>query len=250
MAEEVTGLHRIGLGTRQNLGFNDIGFGTLEAAVFADFHDGNLRNVVDYLSSPAGFSSLPVGNEGFEFATRGWGYMFLRWLGDRYGPAGPVGVVSGSGENALFRELALGGPAFLFGVPNVLRAINVVSGESPTWDELLVEYFVATVADDAAVTGLPAGAQFSTWDLPRLWDEMRTNGVPGLSTGYPLNPRIIQMGPGVSSTNNFDLGSSTARYFTLRASGSHPTMVVETTHPSGANVPNGARASVVVVRTR
>ncbi len=245
IAEEVSGFHRIGLGPRANRGYAEFGASQAGIDVFGDFHVSNFANVETYLSAPNSVGALTVA--GADFGTRGYGYTFLRWLGDRYGPSGSGGILPGSNEDMLFRELSTGGPTHLFGIPNVLRAINVVSGESPTWDDVLSEYFAAPASDDAG-TGVPPEVQFSTWDLPRLYQELGAAGV--LSGGYPLSPSGVAMGTGTSATNNFDLLSSTAKYFRFSATGAHPSMTVELTASSGANVPNGARARVIVVRTR
>jgi len=249
VAEEVTGFYRQGLRVRGNYGYTELIADDPDLAAFRDFFEGNLENAHAYLSAPNEFNPLALDNSTLDFATRGWAYIFVRWFGDRYGPAGPAGILAGSGEAALYRELTAGGPEFLFGHENFLRAAEVIGGETTTWGDVLAEYFAVPAADDAD-EALPDGVQLSTWNWPRLWDEMRDAGVRGLSGGDPLRRRIVQMGAGVSSTDEFDLGSSTARYYHLRATGAHPTMIVETTVASGGNVPNGAEARIVVVRTR
>lgn len=248
LAEEVTGLGRIGAGTRANLGFAEISGGAVEMEAFIDFHRGNFLNVQDYFTSPNTTAAIAETSAGFD--TRGFGYAFLRWLGDRYGPSSSMGVLPGSGEEALFRELASGGPQHLRGIDNVLRAIETVSGESPAWDDVLSEYLAVPAVDDADVGGLGSEVQFATWDFPRLFEELRQSSVQGLSTGYPLARTNVAMGTAASRTVPFDLAASTARYFAFEADGSHPDMIVELSAPSGAAVPNGARARVVVVRTR
>jgi len=245
IAEEISGFHRIGVGPRANRGYAELSTNQFAADVFSDFHLGNFVNMDTYLSSPTTVAALTV--SGPDFATRGYGYTFLRWLGDRYGPSGSGGILPGSNEDALFRELSTGGPSHLFGIPNVLRAINAVSGESPSWGDVLSEYFAAPVADDAAA-GPPSEVQFSTWDMPRLFEELASAGV--LGGGYPLNPSGVSMGPGTSASRSFELLSSTAQYFRFVSTGAHPNMTVELTASSGANVPNGARARVIVVRTQ
>jgi hypothetical protein len=247
IAEEASGLFRIGARTRGGLGFNEIGVGGAKRDAFDDFHRGNFVNLEAYLSAPTEVAALSVGNPSNSFPMRGWGYLFLRWLGDRYGPATPEGLLAGSGEQALFRELARGGASHLTGIANILNAINVVSGESPSWPEVLEQYFAAPATDE--VPSVPAAIQFSTWDFPRLYSEMMQNSIQGLSSGFPLQPTPVAMGSGASSSASFDLGASTARYFRFRATGPHPDMLVQLTAPSGANVPNGARARVIVVRT-
>lgn len=251
IGEEVSGLFRLALPTRANLGFTEIGVGAVERAAFEDFHEGNLQNIGSYLESPSTAPALATSAPGgtSNFAMRGFGYMFLRWLGDRYGPTGQ-GVVQGSAERDLFRELTTGGPTHLTGIDNILRAIDAVSGTAPTWDDVLAEYFAAPAADDAAAAGLSQNVQFQTWNYPRVWEELRSSGIPGLTGGDPLSTTPVAMGPGASLSSSFDLAASAARYFSFRAAGAHPDMLVEVTGPSGANIGSSARARVIVVRSR
>ncbi|MDH3734398.1 MAG: hypothetical protein OEU54_12735, partial [Gemmatimonadota bacterium] len=249
IAEEVSGFFRVGVPTRGALDFDDVSAAGSERTAFDDFHSDNLRNVDSYLSSPTEVASLSVGNPDDSFPMRGYGYLFLRWLGDRFGAATPENLIGGSAEDELFREISSGGPSQMVGVDNILRAVSVVSGENLTWDELLAEYFAAPATIDA-VAAPPSELRFSTWDFPALYDGMAAATVPDLTGGFPLRPLNVAMGTGASSTSNFEVGASTAKYFRFSASGSHPDMLVEFTATSGANVPNGARASVIVVRTR
>jgi len=249
IGEEVSGLYRVGASTRGGLGFSDVGVGGVERAAFDDFLESDLRWVVMYMTDPGDVELHTFQYPTNPFPMRGFAYNFLRFIGDRYGPATPENLLGGSGEDAIFRELASGGPARLYGTANVLRAINVVSGESPTWPDVLQEYFAAVGAVDADAA-IPSEISLTTWDHPKLWAEMGASSVPGLSAGYPLMRSSVSMGTGASSTVNFDVRSSTAHYFRLTASGAHPDMLVELSAPSGANVPNGASARVIVVRTR
>ncbi len=250
VAEEIAGFYRLGVGVRQDYGYTELASSAAGVEIFEDFHEGNLRSSAQYLEDPTGLNSLAISNADLNFATRGWGYQFLRWLGDQYGPEGPGTVVLGSNEPELFREVVTGGPDFLFGPRNIERSINAVAGESLEWADILAKYFAAPAADGADVDGLESSAQFRTWDVPRLWDELSSAGISRLSGGYPLRRRPVGMGAGVSLTTPFDLGSSTAQYFRLTSDGAHPRMIVETTVASGGNVPNGAGVRIVVVRTK
>ena len=247
LAEEVSGLYRLGLPTRAALGFAETGGAA--RPVFDDFHLGNFYNAAEYLMEPSATPSLAAfDNPETTASMRGWGYLFLRWLADRYAPATPASLVGGSGDHLFVREVVSGGPAGLVGPDNILRAIQEITGETPSWDEVLAEYFAGpAVADGESV---PANVAFRTWDLDRLYDEIAQNGIPGLTTGYPLDRLEVAMGPGVSRTLDFSLGASTARYFRLSASGAHPATRIEFTTPSGARIPNGPRARAIVVRTR
>ncbi len=248
VAEEVSGLFRIGAGTRQHLDFDDIAIGGEKPNAFEDFHADNFRNLTDYLSAPNEVAALSEGNPENSFPMRGYGYLFLRWLGDRFGPAMPESIVGGSGEDALFRELSSGGPGQATGVNNVLRAISQVAGETFTWDDLLSEYFAAPAIVDAAAA--PTELRFRSWDFPELYAGMAANSVPDLSSGFPLRPLLVGMGSGTNSTSTFDLGASTARYYRFTASGPHPDMRIEITSLTNSNLSNSARARVIVVRTK
>ncbi len=249
IAEEVTGLHIVGLGVRQNLSLPDLVFDDLSAEVFWDYHRPNLLNVKMYLEGTTNFNALSISNDDLGFNVRGWGYQFLRWLGDQYGPAAPEGIVKGSGEHQLFRELAVGGPAFLFGPDNVRRAVNQVSGQSPSWADLLAQYFLAPAADDIEGT-LPPRTQVSTWDTQDLWESLAANSVDDLQSGYPLQQRQLQLGPAAPSSNRFDLRSSTARYYRFLSDGAAQATTVEVTLTSGQAVPRGPEARVIVFRAR
>lgn len=249
LSSEVAGLFRIGAKTRASLGFSEIGTGTVERPAFFDFHEGNLGNVGVYLDDPSGAPALArFDNPAWTEAMRGWGYLFLRWLADRYAPSTPESIVGGSGEHLFFREVAGGGPTRMTGIPNLLRAIGVVSGQTPTWDEVLAEYFAAPALVGAE--NAPAGIPFTTWDFNRLYAEMAANAIPELSSGFPLRPMEVAMGPGANSGLAFDIGGSTARYFRFTASGTHPDTRVGFTASSGNPLPAGPRARVVIVRTR
>jgi hypothetical protein len=248
VAEEVSGLYRIGASTRSNYGYSEIDALITEPAVFATFIGYNFFQAVEYLGAPAAVPALTTGSlMTGALAARGWGYLFLRWLADRYAVASPPGIVPGSAEDALFRELSRGGNSHLKGVGNILHAINVVSGESPTWDDVLAQYFAAPAVDDAHAA-LSEDVQFRTWDLPRLYAELEDN--PNFSGEYPLARVDIPVGPSASSTLTFDLGASTAQYFRFHSDGASPDMRAELTSLSGADAPSGARARVIVVRTR
>jgi hypothetical protein len=249
IATEVSGFFRIGVPTRAAVGFTEIGIGSVEEPAFYDFHEANFGNMGEYLRAPEAAPSLAlVDNPEYTFAMRGWGYLFLRWLADRYAAATPESIVGGSAEDLLFREIAVGGPTRMVGIPNLLRAINAVSGESPTWDGLLAEYFAAPALVDAMST--PDDIPFRTWDFDRAYTEMAANAVPHLSSGYPLQRTAISMSAGVNRSITFDVGASAARYFRFTSAGSHPDMRVEFTTPSGGQLPDSRRLHVVVVRTR
>jgi hypothetical protein len=130
LAEELVGFSVMGLSVRANLGLSaalaDVDafntylienfFNLGATAASDDGCDGWMVNPETSitinsaaLGNPPGCGSLTM---------RGWSYLFLRWLGDHFGPAGN-GAIPGSNEQALFRELTRGGPMHLVGRANI-----------------------------------------------------------------------------------------------------------------------------------
>ena len=250
VSSEVAGLFRIGAETRSSLGFSEIGTGAEQRSAFFDFHEGNLGNTGVYLAAPHEVPALAslFDDPDRTDSMRGWGYLFLRWLADRYAGATPESIVGGSAEHLFFREVAGGGPTHMTGVANLLRSVAEVSGETPSWEDLLSEYFVAPALVGAE--SVPAGIPFETWDFGRLYSEMAAASIPELSSGFPLSPVQVAMGTGASAGLSFNIGASTARYFRFQAAGTHPDTRVGFTTPSGAPLPGAPRARVIIVRTR
>lgn len=260
IAEEVVGFKVSGLGTRQNLGIDEAAFASEER--FNEFrihHFSNYFRLAFHFNAP--HTTPAFGESGQDpggdptLQMRGNAWIFLRWLADRHAPAVPEGIVDGSGEELLFQELSSGGPSQLTGIPNVLRALSEVSGQTFAWADLLAEYEAALAVDDVGPPALPEGTQVSTWNLRSMFEGIFTGTTAGgrepFTSEYPLQTTLVAMGANTDQTTSFELNSFTARYFLLTSSGlPAPDLVVEVTNSVGTDPPAFAALQVTVVRVQ
>lgn len=263
LAEEVAGLADAGFGTRENLGGQQALGSQAAVDAFNTFHSSNFVRLGFHLQNPS--STLAFGNPppmedpgGEEsLKMRGNAWMFLRWLADRFAPPGAEGIVPGSAEEELFRELSRGGANHLTGIDNVLQAVQTVSGESPTWEDLLAEFEAALVLDDNGPASLPPGTQVLTWNLRDLFRalnrQLGTSPPPNpFAQPFPLQPTAVTMTATAVDTLAFDLNAFTGRYFRLTSQASPaPDIFVEVFQGSAPNEATPpSTVQVTVVRTR
>ncbi len=267
LAEEIIGLAEAGHGTRENLDLVAVAPAgdDVAADAFNDFHFLNVLRSADFMLNPSTTMALGSGSGGDPGGTeslrmRGFAYMFARWLGDQFGPSGS-GQLPGSNEAMLFRELSSGGPAFLAGVDNVERAVQVVAGQNLQWDQLLARFLGMLAVDDSGLPGLDPLLESRTWDYPGLFlqlsqsDFVDPNGNPVpppdvLQNPYPLIPQVLPLGAGTNLSRTFTVNASTGGFFTVQGSSTTPDAVIEITTSTGADLPSSARAQVTVIRTR
>jgi hypothetical protein len=252
-AETIAGLQFQGLSTRANLSFGALMGAT---SAFNAYHLANFRRLGEYFADPT--RTLALGDATGDdpgglpsLRMRGFGWLFLRWLADHFGPESPVGVLPGSGEAALFRELTEGGPELLTGTANVERAVQVLAGPIQ-WGDLFGEYAVSPVTDDAVPSQVPQRLQVPSFDLPEIFGGLHET-FPSLSpfrVEYPLATTTETLVRSINRAFDFDLGASTASYFILRSDGPHPAVSIQLTTPTGAEVPLSARPQLTLVRTR
>jgi hypothetical protein len=257
IAEEISGLALANLALRTNLDFDGIVPNQAALDAFNAYHLFNFSRFGDFLNNPSGTLALgesgggdPGGTQSLEM--RGFAWGFLRWLADQYGPTTPAGILPGSAEYLMFQELSSGGPNYLRGTSNVVRAVQVVSGQSRSWEQLIGEYLSAVVADDNG-SGLDPSSQFATWNMRAMFGGLHLSnlgGNPPFDKPYPLTPTMVTLNPTTNTSSNFTLHSSTGRYFTLESGSSTPDVVLEVTTQSGAEVPGSVRAQVTILRVR
>ncbi|MDX1393392.1 MAG: hypothetical protein R3195_03335 [Gemmatimonadota bacterium] len=266
-AEELVGLSVVGASLRGNLDLFDVApVGDAEAGeAFNDFHLLNLQRAARYLLDPNGTPALgtsgggdPPGTESLKM--RGFGYLFARWLGDQYGPAGN-GPLPGAAEAALFRELSTGGPSFLTGTDNVERAVQVVAGQTRSWEELLADFLAMVAVDDLGVSGIDPELTSLTWNYRDLFGQLSeeeftdSNGNPvpppsELQNPYPLIPDFISINATTNVSRTLPINASTGGYFLLTSSADMPDLVVEVTTSSGSVLPISAVPQATVIRIR
>lgn len=244
LSEEVVGLKRGELSVRSNLDLGEATETNDQLDAFNTFHLLNYLRLRRFLINPDSTRALavrdPGGVESLEM--RGFGYLFMRWLGDQEGPAGS-GIVPGSNEQSLFRSLARGGGQLLAGVDNIESA----TGRS--WPDLIRDFAAAVAADDTVDTG--RRLQIRTWDLPEVFGQLHQNfedqGVTDnpFPEEFPLE--ITDLGSPASATEDVAVQASAARYFRLSAA-EGDTLTLRVTDSGGSALPSGSRVRLLVLR--
>lgn len=254
IAEEVSGFYRGGLRTGTNLAFADLDDPAV-AKRFDRYHVGNLRFVQSYFRETASVPALadrPVTRAELSRA-RGFGYLFLRWVADRYAGAGSGGIVGSTAEEAFFRSLTVGGGALLSSTENVVGTLAATLGQSRTWEDLFGEYVTAPAVDDLAMDlPLPEALRISTWNLPAVYENARDHGFDlEFPDGFPLVPRLLLLGtlPQVGFIDDVDLLPSTASYYRVEGVVDTPPSRLRITAPDGGPLPSNGDIRVTITRT-
>ncbi len=248
LAEEVIGFAYAGRSVRQDLDFQDIRASQRDLEAFNDFQIDDFSRLAYYMMNPNGTETLttsdPGGTASLRF--RGFAWMFLRWLGDQYGPSGN-GIVSGSDEQKLFQRIATGGPGHEKGVQNILDAIRTVDGTSVTWDSLMADFSIMPAVDDTTPDLASSREEEPSWNLPDLYRGLHSqlSTYPPFAKPYPL---AVTTSGFASGTFDFDVDASAAKHFTFSANGSAPDLTLRLTDASGGALPPSAAAQVTIVR--
>lgn len=248
LAEELAGLKFNGLRERENLDFADVAGSERKTEGFNAFHINNFGRGRRFMINPARTVALAQEDPGDveSLEMRGFGWLFVRWLGDHEGPEGSSGPLSGSDEQKLFRELSRGGPEAATGVDNVLRAVESVGGTATSWASLLADFAAALALDDD-VSGVPERNTYLTWNLRDVYAGLNRELPNPFEEEYPL--RVTESGF-ENAAFDFDVRSSAEAYFELGADGGSPPLSVELTGANGGPVPPSAEMQVIVVRIR
>ncbi|MDX1393395.1 MAG: hypothetical protein R3195_03350 [Gemmatimonadota bacterium] len=254
IAEEVAGFYVAGRRTGQNYALEDMADSEVRTR-FARYHLNDFRFMREYFEDTAGVPVLIDGpvTRGELQKARGFGYLFLRWLADRYATGGPQGIVASTAEESFFRDLTIGGAGLRQSVENILGALAAI-GVSVTWEELFGEYVANPPLDDALdpAFGLDDVYGIPSWNLPAAYEAAADNGFElDFPNGFPLRPKLILLPtiPVAGFDEDFDLDPSTAAYFRLEAAFETPLTRVHVTRPDGLPFAPGSGIRVTVVRT-
>jgi hypothetical protein len=253
IAEEVAGFFAGGVRTGQNYALQDLS--TPEGRErFTRYHLNDFRFMRQYFQDTGGVPLLIDGpvTRGQLQKARGFGYLFLRWLADRYASDGGSGLVGSEREQAFFRSLAIGGGSLRQSVENVLGGLSEL-GVTETWEELFSAY-VATPALDDLTRGfsLDPALQILSWDFPQAYERAMENGFDlDFPTGFPLDPKLVLLRtiPVVGFLEEFTLLPSTAAYFRLEGTFETPVSRIIVTGLDGEAFPSGSDIRITIVRT-
>jgi hypothetical protein len=251
VAEELNGLSAAGLPLRSNLSFWEV---AADPDVFNRFHLSNFSRLGQtsgcggWMKSPEDTQTIvsedPSGCSGLRY--RGFAWIFMRWLGDHEGPAGS-GVVPGSGEAALFREIVGGGPTLMTGISNIERAVAEV-GSGRSWEALLADFLIAPAADDRT-EGAPLRTQILTWDLPDVFVGLHVDEGTRLNFDVPFPLEIESLGF-TTVQEQFSVRSSTAKYFSLTSDAATPDYEIRLLDTAGLPIAADAAAQLTIFRVR
>jgi hypothetical protein len=251
VAEELNGLAAAGLPLRANLPFEEV---IADVDLFNRFHLSNFSRLGQtsgcggWMRSPEDTQTIvaedPSGCSGLRY--RGFAWIFMRWLGDHEGPPGS-GVVPGSGEAALFREMVGGGPTHMTGIPNIERAVDEV-GSGRSWEALLADFLIAPGSDDRA-EGAPPRTQILTWDLPDVFLGLHEDDGTRLNFAVPYPLEIEQLGF-TTVQDQFSVRSSTAKYYTLESGVVAPDYEIRLLDTVGLPLTAEAAAQLTIFRVR
>ncbi len=247
IAEEVVGLKRAGLPVRANLDLSEAAADSPKVDEFNNFHLQNFLRLRRFLINPDSTRALavedPRGTESLEM--RGFSYLFLRWLGDHYGPSGS-GAVAGSNEQQLFHALARGGGDLATGITNVEAAVQQVAGSTVSWDDLIREFAAVPAADDT-VPNTSDRLQLRTWNLPLVFRQLHENEGAGSAFPevYPLE--VTDLGSPQRTTVSMDVRSSAARYFRVSAPPGND-LTVRLTGPGNTLLGSSSTSRLLVLR--
>ncbi|MDX1578588.1 MAG: hypothetical protein R3266_08885, partial [Gemmatimonadota bacterium] len=198
LAEEIVGFASLGLAPGGDYGLDQVANTSEELETFRTYHLDNFVNLRLYLSDPADTPTFESpSDEVGELRMRGFGWFLLRWLGDQ-----------AADERTLLRSLVAGGQRFTRGVENVER----VAGRS--WRDLLADFSVSVVADDAGIEGLPDRHRIATWDFRDVFTSLSGSAAAGslFPDAFPLHTTRV---PLETAALDFDVGASSVRFFEL-----------------------------------
>ncbi len=224
-----------------------------DPAVFDVYHFANFRRTAFHLANPGATPALgdDSGNDPggiSSLAMRGFGWLFLRWIADQYAPASG-GLLGGPREEAIFRELAVGGDERRRGVDNIER-VAAMSGAPAQWESLLEAYALVPLADD-----LPgwtaASTQLTSFQLRNTFAALhREQGREPFDREYPLLRTTIELSDTTRTRVEFDLRAATGRHFVFESAGPRASVQLGLRTQSGGTVPAGANVRLVVHRIR
>jgi hypothetical protein len=190
-----------------------------------DFHDGNIENAFEYLTSPEDHFLIEPGSSSGELAERGANWLFMRWLADHFASD------SVRGTDLTQRLVAT----------NLVGAANVSAQTGAAFSVIIPEWQMTNYLDDLPGFSQPsARLRYKTWNFR---DPAQTLGHT-----YPLVPDITD-GPGYTHTGVLRAGSG--RHVLVTQGASAASVDLRLTTPSGTEpVSSVADPRIGLVRVR
>lgn len=191
VAEELLYWRVLGVGSRQNLGINDIGGSTARSDLFRNYASQNFSRFYQFLVNPEVNSPYAPNDS---LATRGAIWTFLRFAAGRQGA---------SGEAPFFRALVNSATR---GVANLQGVLG-----TGTFADYLQDWAVSIVADDFSAAQAPlldTRYRLVGWNFRSIYPALRFGSGAALGS-YPLNARALQS----NTPARLSLAGGTSAYF-------------------------------------
>lgn len=188
----------------------------------------NLFNAYTFLGNTEAHALVFKGTSTGTLAERGAGFLFVRWLLDRYG----------TGENGFVFTRALV-------ATNRLGQANIEAVTGQPMARLVGEWLATNYTDDLPGFPDPTGRlNFATWNFRTVMDNPANSSLfPG---GFPLKPEVVLQ----QVTRSGTLRAGSGRYFLLRPGGTVKDLLLTGAAGSTLQPDRALEARVAVVRIR
>ena len=206
LAEELGGRHYDSLG---------------QTTTASQFLIGDLYNASQYLMTPTAVAMVTDSVPG-DLAQRGGGWLYLRYLTDRFGAALPHSLVN----------TALRGSA------------NVAQATGTAFATLLGRWALAVYTSDLSGFTAPADLRYENWHFRTTFLNLHNQRPADFPRPFPLVPATASPGA-VSISGTLRSGSGS---YLLVAQGSGAASFTVTLKPGATSFPSGASPQLAVVR--
>jgi hypothetical protein len=196
-----------------------------DSTSFSRFAIGNLVNAYDYLANTGDLAVAWTGGSG-TLAQRGAGWLFLRWLIDRYG-------------EPITRRLL---------ETNLVGADNVESAIGEPIERLFSEWFLTNWVSDLPGFESTERLRYNTWNLRTTFASLNQQSPQVFPTPYPLEPFAFSTVGDFSHTGALRAGSG--NYYILNQEAAAPGRALEFTAPSGQPLGDEASPVLNIIRIR
>ena len=188
----------------------------------------NLLNAFLYLGNTEAHALVFKGTSTGTLAERGAGFLFVRWLLDRFG----------TGENGYTFTRALV-------ATNRLGQANLEAVTGQPMARLVGEWLATNYTDDLAGFPDPTGRlNFATWNFRTVMDNPANSSL--FVGGFPLKPEVVLQ----QLTRSGTMQAGTGRYFLLRPGGTVKDILLSGASGTSLQPDPALVARIAVVRIR
>lgn len=185
---------------------------------------GDLYNAGLFLANPEAVQVVAEDGNG-ELEERGAGWLFLRYLLDRFGPS----------LSRTLEQTALTGGA------------NVQSAAGTPFETLLGRWLLALYVSDLPGFSAPAELQYTSWNFRATFGSLNAQDPQNFPFAYPLRP---DSGNGQSAGFTGTLGAGSGAYLRLKQFTSSPAFGLTFRGPNGGALPAAAGPQLAILRIR